>query len=61
MKTVMMVAGLAMLGLFTASLGGCSGEEGGPLVSRAYAAPLSDPLYPPLQADAADGQVHEYH
>lgn len=62
MKTAMVVAGLAVLGLFAASgLGGCSGEEGAPLVSSAYAAPISDPLYPPLQADAADGQVYEYY
>ena len=62
MKNGMVVAALAVLGLFTASgLGGCSGEHGSPLVSSAHAAPINDPMYPPLHADAEDGAVHEYY
>ena len=62
MKYGMLVAALLVLGLFTASgLSACSGEDAAPLVSSAHAAPLNDPLYPPLQADADDGQVHDYY
>ena len=61
MKSVIVVAGLAVLGMVTASgLSGCSAEDAAPLVSSAHAAPINDPLYPPLQGDATDGQVHEY-
>ncbi len=39
----------------------CSGEDNASLISSARAASSAEPLYPPLAADAADGQVHEYY
>lgn len=32
-----------------------------PVFSSAQAASRSESLYPPMQPDAADGHVHEYH
>ena len=52
---------LALLGFTASGLTGCSAEEGAPLMSSAHAAAPIEPLYPPLQAGAADGEVHEYY
>ena len=39
----------------------CSGDDTASLISSAQAASPTEPLYPPLAADAADGHVHEYY
>lgn len=62
MKNGITATAIALLGLFMGlSLTACSSDDAAPLVSSARAASPSEPLYPPLQADAADGYVHEYH
>jgi negative regulator of sigma E activity len=68
MKTPLSGAALAslvaVLGLASA---GCTSPDdaqpaAGAGVARAQAAPGRPvSLYPPIQQDAADGQVHEYH
>ena len=55
MKHGIVVTALTLLVLLPA----CSSDDAAPLISSAQAASPSEPLYPPLQADAADGTVHE--
>lgn len=57
MKHGIVVTALTLLVLLPA----CSSEDAAPLISSAQAVSPAEPLYPPLQADAADGTVHEYH
>jgi hypothetical protein len=57
MKYGMVVAALTLLVLLPA----CSGDDATLVSSARAATPAEQPLYPPLAADAADAQVHEYY
>jgi hypothetical protein len=57
MKYGMVAAALTLLVLLPA----CSGDNATLVSSARAASPAEQPLYPPLAADAADGQVHEFY
>lgn len=62
MKNGIAVTTITLLGFFTGvGLTACSSDDAAPLISSAQAASPTEPLYPPLHADAADGYVHEYY
>lgn len=66
MKTALVGAAAKTLPLLLALAGvACTSSEDAPVVasgfSTAQAANAPSSLYPPIQASAVDGYVHEYH
>jgi hypothetical protein len=65
MKSGFVAKALVLMTVFSGfGLTACTSADqadAAPIFSSAQATGRTESLYPPIQADAADGHVHEYH